>query len=336
MNKIIVTGGAGFIGSHTSVELLRSGFVPIIVDDFSNTDERILSGLKEIIGTEPVIYKIDCAREDLMREVFAKEKPIAAIHFAAFKAVGESMDEPLRYYHNNIASLITLLKLMEEFSVTQLVFSSSCTVYGQPDQLPVTEVSPEQMATSPYGFTKQVCERIIRDTQHARPSLKCALLRYFNPIGAHPSGLIGELPNGVPNNLVPYITQTAAGLREKLTVFGNDYDTADGTCIRDFIHVVDLAKAHVKALEWLAGDVQSCEAFNIGQGIGNSVLEVIKTFVKVTGQNLNYEIGPRRNGDVEKVWADVTKANEHLHWKTELSLDQALEDAWRWQIHLGK
>jgi len=337
MKNIIVTGGAGFIGSHTVVELIGAGYRPVIVDDFSNTDERILEGLSEILKAEPTIYKIDCGNENLMREVFQREKPEAVIHFAAFKAVGESIDNPLKYYHNNIATLVTLLRLMQEFKVHDIVFSSSCTIYGQPEQLPVTEDSPEQEAASPYGYSKQVCERILRDTVKSWPQLKCALLRYFNPIGAHPSGQIGELPYGVPNNLVPYITQTAAGLREKLTIFGNDYDTSDGTCVRDFIHVVDLAKAHVKSLSWLNRQNDGvCEAFNLGQGKGNSVLEVVKTFTKVNNIALNYEIGPRRNGDVEQVWADVSKARKELDWSTALSLETALEDAWRWEQHLKK
>jgi UDP-glucose 4-epimerase len=237
------------------------------------------------------------------------------------------MEKPLKYYHNNLATLITILGLMREFEVRDLVFSSSCTVYGQPDELPVTETCTMKTAASPYGYTKQVCEQIIRDVHHAWPLLRSTLLRYFNPIGAHPSGLIGELPIGIPNNLVPYITQTAAGKRSSLTIFGDDYKTPDGTCIRDFIHVVDLAKAHVKSLAWLVKQNQVCEAFNLGQGKGNSVLEVVKSFIRVTGAPLQYQIGPRRSGDIEKVWADVSKSLRELNWRTELSLDQALEDA---------
>ncbi len=336
MKSIIVTGGAGFIGSHTSVELVQAGYRPVIVDDFSNTDERILSGITGILGEQPVLYRTDCANQSAMRDIFMTEKPVAVIHFAAFKAVGESVELPLKYYHNNLDTLITILNLMKEFDVRDLVFSSSCTVYGQPDELPVTESCPMKKATSPYGYTKQICEQIIHDVHHSWPSLRCALLRYFNPIGAHPSGKIGELPNGVPNNLVPYITQTAAGKRSSLTIFGEDYDTPDGTCIRDFIHVVDLAKAHVKSLEWLSSQSQACEAFNLGQGKGNSVMEVVKSFMRVTGMPLNYQVGPRRSGDVEKVWAEVSKSSEVLKWQTELTLDQALEDAWRWELQLSK
>ncbi len=334
MNKILVTGGAGFIGSHTVCELVQAGYTPIIVDDFSNSDERILTGLRSILGNDPILYRFDCTNENLMREVFQKEKPTAAIHFAAFKAVGESVENPLKYYRNNIDSLLVLLSLMQEFEVKNLVFSSSCTVYGQPDFLPVTEDTPQQNATSPYGFTKQVSERIISDFQKSFTDFSCALLRYFNPIGAHHSGVIGELPFGVPSNLVPYITQTAAGLRPKLTIYGDDYNTPDGTCVRDFIHVSDLARAHVKALDWLKSEPGSLETFNLGQGKGNTVLEVVKTFVKVTGVQLNYEIGKRRSGDVEKVWADVSKANKILNWQTECSLETALEDAWRWELSL--
>lgn len=336
MKTIIVTGGAGFIGSHTTVELVQAGFRPVIVDDFSNTDERILTGIAQILGEQPVLYKTDCGNEAAMREIFLKEKPAAVIHFAAFKAVGESVEKPLTYYRNNIGSLINVLSLMQEFEVRDLVFSSSCTVYGQPEELPVTEECPMKSAASPYGYTKQVCEQIIHDVSRAWPKLRCALLRYFNPIGAHASGHIGELPNGIPNNLVPYITQTAAGKRSSLTIFGKDYNTADGTCIRDFIHVVDLAKAHVKSLDWLTLQEHACEPFNLGQGKGNSVLEVVQSFIKVTGVPLSYHIGERRSGDVEQVWADVTKAERALGWKTALTLEEALRDAWRWEQTLMK
>jgi UDP-glucose 4-epimerase len=334
--KVIVTGGAGFIGAHTVVELCKEGYVPVIVDNFSNTEESVIQGLEQIIGATPIVYKFDCADEQSMTRVFEKEKPFAVIHFAAYKAVGESVEQPLKYYENNLFSLVNMLKLMQRFDVRHLVFSSSCTVYSQPERLPVDETSPLLEATSPYGYTKQVCERIVRDTLHAYPQMGAALLRYFNPIGAHESALIGELPYGVPNNLVPFITQTAIGLRKQLTIFGDDYNTADGTCIRDYIHVTDLAKAHVKAINWLENHPSRCEAFNLGQGIGNSVLEVVKTFEKVTGQKLNYVIGKRREGDVEQVWANATKANEELGWKTELSLEKALEDAWRWEQRLAQ
>jgi UDP-glucose 4-epimerase len=336
MKKILVTGGAGFIGSHTVIELLHSGFEPVIMDDFSNSDERALDGLQKICGRKLIVYKLDCTSEENLQKVFSEQNPIAVIHFAAYKAVGESVENPLKYYHNNLASMVQLLKVMGAYGVKQLVFSSSCTIYGQPDLLPVTEDTPERFAESPYGYTKQVCERIIRDYCLANRNFNCALLRYFNPIGAHESGEIGELPYGVPNNLVPYITQTADGVRNELTVFGSDYNTTDGTCVRDFIHVTDLAKAHVKALSWLENKNGVCEAFNIGQGVGNSVLEVIKAFEKVSGLALNYKMGDRRNGDIEKIWANATKAHEVLNWKAELSLEEALTDAWRWQKKLGQ
>ena len=334
MKKVLVTGGAGYIGSHTVVELCNDDFIPVIVDNFSNTDDRILDGLQELLGYAPELYRVDCTDYQALKAVFAAEMPDAVIHFAAYKAVGESTELPLKYYANNIDSLIVVLRLMEEFKVNDLVFSSSCTVYGQPEQLPVDEQCPPQMATSPYGYSKQVCERIIQDACSARQSLKCALLRYFNPIGAHPSAMIGELPFGVPNNLVPYITQTAIGIRSHLTIHGSDYSTPDGTCIRDYIHVCDLAAAHVKALHWLESQTQACEAFNLGQGLGNSVKEVVDTFVRVNQTALPVVMGPRRSGDVEQVWADVSKANQHLNWKTERSLEQALKDAWKWEKHL--
>lgn len=334
MKKIIVTGGAGYIGSHTVVELVQAGYTPIIVDDFSNSNQQVLHNLEQIVGERITVYAVDCADKAAMRAIFETEKPDGIVHFAAYKAVGESVEQPLRYYRNNIDSTLVLLELMEEYDVKHLVFSSSCTVYGEPDQNPVTEEAPQKEATSPYGYSKQVCERIVRDYMVAHPLQSACLLRYFNPTGAHPSGLIGELPNGVPNNLVPYITQTAAGIREKLTIHGNDYSTPDGTCIRDFIHVVDLAKAHVKAIQWCMNHVGACEAFNLGQGKGNSVLEAVRTFVKVSGVDLKYVIGPRRSGDVEQVWANADKASRELNWKTELSLEDALRDAWKWQMQL--
>lgn len=336
MKKVLVTGGAGYIGSHTVVELFNHDFIPVIVDNFSNTDERILEGLEQILGLRPVLHRIDCSDYTALKTVFEQELPDAVIHFAAFKAVGESAELPLKYYRNNLDSLLVVLQLMEEFDCNELVFSSSCTVYGQPDSLPVDEKCPPQPATSPYGYSKQVCERILQDTVFARPNLKCALLRYFNPIGAHPSALIGELPYGIPNNLVPYITQTAAGLRSKLTIHGNDYNTPDGTCIRDFIHVCDLAIAHVKALQWLDSQKTACESFNLGQGKGNSVKEVVDTFVRINRAPINIEVGPRRQGDVEQVWADVSKSSRVLDWRTQRSLEDALKDAWKWENHLLK
>ena len=335
MKKVLVTGGAGYIGSHTVIELLNHGFIPVIVDDFSNSDKRVLRGLEEILGFAPSLYRCDCTDKAALKRVFETEMPDAVIHFAAFKAVGESTEQPVRYYRNNIDSLLCVLELMQEFNVSELVFSSSCTVYGQPDTLPVHEECEQKPATSPYGYSKQVCERILTDTTAANPTLRCALLRYFNPIGAHPSGLIGELPYGVPNNLVPYITQTAAGIREKLIIHGNDYATPDGSCIRDYIHVCDLANAHVKALEWLDTKVSACEAFNLGQGKGNSVKEVVDTFVRVNATPVKVEIGPRRAGDVEQVWADASKASSLLQWKTERTLAESLKDAWKWQKQLS-
>lgn len=335
MKKILVTGGAGFIGSHTVVELHNAGYEPVLIDNFSNSKRSVLQGIKNITGKEFTFYEADCNEPNTFRSIFKQHKIEGIIHFAAYKAVGESVKEPLKYYSNNLNSLINLLESMLELGVNNLVFSSSCTVYGQPDTLPVTENAPIKKAESPYGNTKQIGEEIIIDACATNASLHAISLRYFNPIGAHPSAEIGELPLGIPGNLVPFITQTAAGIREKLTVFGNDYDTPDGSCIRDYIHVVDLAKAHVKAFELL--DKKSAgfyDFFNIGTGKGSTVLEVVKGFEKVTGKNLNYWIGPRRPGDVEKVYAAVDKSTKELNWKTELGLETALEDAWRWQQRL--
>ncbi len=335
--KILVTGGAGFIGSHTVVELQKSGFEPIIVDNFSNSEEKVLEGLEKIIGTPVVCYNADCNDEVALRALFEKEKIGGVIHFAANKAVGESVENPLLYYGNNIGTTVLLLKLMKEYGVHNFVFSSSCTVYGQPDHLPVTEATPRQEAASPYGNTKKICEDIIRDFIFSKPAMKAIALRYFNPVGAHETAEIGELPRGVPSNLVPYITQTAAGLRQKLTVFGSDYNTPDGTCIRDFIHVVDLAKAHVKALELLAGvqEENFYDVFNIGTGEGVTVLQLIKTFEEVNNIKLNYSIGPRRPGDVEQIYAQVDKSREVMKWQTEKSLEDSLRDAWRWEQKLA-
>lgn len=332
MKTILVTGGAGFIGSHTVVELVNAGYRPVIVDNFANSDKKVMDGLKKITGQEITLYEGNYQDKELLHKIFGKENVDGVIHFAAYKAVGESVEEPLKYYQNNIAGLLTLLEAMEDARISNLVFSSSCTVYGDPDTVPVTEESPIKPAISPYGATKQMGETIIRDVTHASKKLRSLALRYFNPIGAHPSSLIGELPIGVPNCLVPYITQTAAGIREKLRVNGDDYDTPDGTCIRDYIHVVDLAKAHVKALEYLQTQQPSSFDFiNFGTGTGSSVLEVIQTFEKISGQKLPYEIGPRRAGDVVTVYASTDKANKILHWKAELTLADALRDAWNWQ-----
>jgi UDP-glucose 4-epimerase len=337
MSKIIVTGGAGFIGSHTVVELYRAGFEPIIIDDFSNSEKSVLQGIENIIGTSVSCYAADCNNQQVMDTIFAHEKNITGIiHFAAFKAVGESVQQPVKYYRNNLNSLLVMMEMMITHKVPHLVFSSSCTVYGQPEVLPVNEQSPILPAQSPYGNTKQLCEQMIEQIIKAGKPLKAISLRYFNPIGAHPSGHIGELPIGIPGNLVPFITQTAAGLRPMITVFGNDYNTSDGTCVRDYIHVVDLAKAHVKALELLdrTQDSQYYDVFNVGTGAGNTVLEVIKTFEIVTGRKLNYKIGPRRSGDIEKIYAEVDKARDVLRWQSGLTLRDALKDAWNWQQKL--
>lgn len=336
MKKILVTGGAGFIGSHTVVELSNNGYEPIIIDNFSNSDRDVIKGIQQILGKNIKVYEGDCCDLKFLNDVFTIENPDGVIHFAAFKAVGESVENPLKYYENNVSSLIALLKMMEKFQCNKFVFSSSCTVYGDPDSLPVNEQAQVKKAESPYGNTKQISEQIIFDYCIANSDFKAISLRYFNPIGAHSSSLIGELPLGVPNNLVPYITQTAIGQREELTVFGNDYNTPDGSCIRDFIHVVDLAKAHVSAINKIEETKQSgfYDIFNIGTGEGNSVLEVINTFIKETGIGLPYKIGPRRNGDVESVYADVSKANNELGWSAKLTLKDALKDSWEWQKKL--
>ena len=336
--KILVTGGAGYIGSHAVVELYNAGYQPVIVDDFSNSQQSVLDGIRAILGVAMPCYNIDCGDVAALREVFEQEKDIrGVIHFAAFKAVGESVQQPLAYYHNNLGSLVTLLTVMAERGLTNLVFSSSCTVYGVPDQLPVTEQTPRQPATSPYGNTKKICEDILTDAAHAPGStLRTILLRYFNPIGAHPSAKIGELPLGVPNNLVPFITQTAAGIREQLTIFGDTYDTPDGTNVRDYIYVVDLAKAHIVAVQRLLdGTGEAVETFNVGTGHGNSVLEVVKTFEQATGVKLNYRIGPPRPGDVPAIYADVTKATDELGFQTTATLAEALQSAWKWQESLN-
>lgn len=336
MEKVLVTGGAGFIGSHTCVELAEAGLEPVIVDDLRNSDERALRGLGTILGRSLKVHRIDCADAVVLEKVFEEEGPASVIHFAADKAVGESVRDPLKYYANNIGSLVTLLRAMGRHRVKNLVFSSSCTVYGDTDQLPVTEASRTGVAASPYGYSKVVCEQLLRDASAADPALGVVMLRYFNPIGAHPSGIIGELPIGVPNNLVPFIAQAAAGLREKLTVFGDDYPTRDGSCIRDYIHVVDLAKAHVLALRWVAAQAAPViDVFNLGTGTGNTVLEAVNTFEQVNGVKVPYVIGPRRPGDVAAMYADTTKSREVLGWRTERTLADALRDAWRWQQTLA-
>ena len=335
MSKILVTGGTGYIGSHTAVELINEGFEVVIVDNLSNSKKGSLDGIQKITGVRPVFEQIDlCSKRDTGK-IIEKYGIEAIIHFAAYKAVGESVDQPLKYYRNNLLSLVNLLELMQQYAIPNMVFSSSCTVYGQPEKLPVTEDAPVQAATSPYGNTKQISEDIIRDTVAATNNIKTIALRYFNPIGAHPSALIGELPVGVPNNLVPFITQTAIGIREQLSVFGNDYHTPDGSCIRDYIHVVDLAKAHVKAVRRLLDNrnKERFEVFNLGTGRGVSVLELIQTFEKVTGMKLNYKIVGRRPGDTEQVWADTAYANTELGWKAQSTLDETLKSAWDWEVH---
>lgn len=336
--KILVTGGTGFIGSHTVVELIHAGFTPVIVDNLDNSTIEVLNGLERILGQKPKFYKEDCNDKEAMQRIFRLEGNLQGIiHFAAHKAVGESVAKPLKYYKNNLDSLMVLLETALEYNVPNFVFSSSCTVYGEPEKLPVDESFPVLPATSPYGNTKQMAEEIIRDTVAAGEKLKALSLRYFNPVGSHESAEIGELPVGVPGNLIPFVVQTAAGWREKLSIFGNDYDTPDGTCIRDYIHVVDLAKAHVKALQYLMGQNTDnlYDWINLGTGQGNSVMEVVKTFEKVSGKKLNYQISPRRPGDVVKIYAATEKAWKVLGWKTEKTLEDALADAWRWQQRLG-
>ncbi len=333
--KILVTGGAGYIGSHTVVELVRAGYEPVIIDDFSKSDRTLVEGIEKITKQKPNVQEGDCNDKNFLQRVFKTQGPFSAVmHFAAFKSVGESVHEPLIYFKNNIGSLLTLLEVMKEFHVRDLIFSSSCTVYGQPDHIPVNESAPFKRAESPYGATKQVCERILEDVFST--GFRIVSLRYFNPIGAHPSALMGELPIGTPNNLAPYITQTAAGKRDKLTVFGNDYNTPDGSCVRDFIHVVDLADAHVKAMEYLTklSDENTLRIFNLGTGRGVSVLELIEQFKRVTGVDVPYIIGPRRSGDIEKVYADTTKVSNELHWKTKYTSEEGLLHAWEWEKKL--
>jgi UDP-glucose 4-epimerase len=335
--KILVTGGTGYIGSHTVVELIESGFKTVIVDNLSNSRIEVLEGIQTITGVRPAFENLDMCQAGNLQECFRKHPDInAVIHFAALKAVGESVEKPLEYYWNNLISLINLIQVMLEFKIPCLVFSSSCTVYGQPDKLPVTETSPVKPANSPYGNTKQICEEIIRDTLAANNGLKAISLRYFNPIGAHPSALIGELPLGTPMNLVPYITQTVIGIRQELRVFGNDYDTPDGTGIRDYIYVVDLAKAHVKSIQrLLAGkNKQGYEVFNLGTGKGLSVLEMVTGFKKATGMPVEYKIYPRRAGDVACVFADTSLANRELNWKADTSLEETLLSAWNWEKYI--
>jgi UDP-glucose 4-epimerase len=336
--KVVVTGGAGYIGSHTVVALHEAGFSPVIFDNFSNSKPEVLDGIARIIGEKPQIFEVDCrSKAELAHaiEACASDGQIAGvIHFAAFKAVGESTERPLDYFDNNIGSTVSLLEAMTAAGISNLVFSSSCTVYGQPDTIPVDEQAPILPAESPYGYTKQACERLITDAFNSSMPLSACLLRYFNPIGAHPSAAIGELPLGHPNNLIPYLTQATAGTRGPLTVFGNDYPTEDGTCIRDYIHVMDLARAHVASIHWLLSNPASCEAFNLGTGEGKSVSQVIAAFEKANGIEVPYSFGPRRAGDITAIFANAGKAERALGWKCELSLEEALRDAWKWQQKL--
>ncbi len=334
VKKIIVTGGTGYIGSHTAVELIEAGFDVIIIDNLTNSNIDVLEGIKNITGTKPEFRKINLADSEKTKKCFSDIKNAdGIIHFAAYKAVGESVQHPLKYYKNNLNSLINVLENMQEYNIPNLIFSSSCTVYGQPEQLPVTEKFPILKADSPYGNTKQISEEIISDFIKTNENINSISLRYFNPIGAHESAEIGELPLGTPDNLVPFITQTAAGIRKELKIFGNDYDTPDGTAIRDYIHVTDLAKAHIIALNRLLNkkNKRKTEVFNLGTGQGNSVLEVVKTFEKVTGVKLNYTITDKRPGDIEKIWANTSLAEKELGWKVEKTLGDALLSAWNWE-----
>ena len=336
MKRILVTGGLGFIGSHTVVELQNEGFEVIIIDDLSNSSIDVLEGITSITGKKPIFEKLDLKDQSAIQQFFKNYTDIQGIiHFAASKAVGESVQKPLLYYHNNISSLVYLLEEMLKNRVNNFIFSSSCTVYGQADVMPITEKAPFKTAESPYGNTKQIGEEIIADTSKTT-NLEAIALRYFNPIGAHSTAKIGELPIGIPQNLIPFVTQTAAGIREQLSVFGGDYPTADGTAIRDYIHVVDLAKAHVAALNRLLDkkNKQSFEVFNIGTGKGSSVLEVINAFEKVSGQQLNYKIVDRREGDIIEAYADTSLANKELGWKANSTLEEALASAWKWQLAL--
>jgi UDP-glucose 4-epimerase len=337
--KILVTGGTGYIGSHTSVELINAGYEVVIIDNLSNSNRDVLDGIEKITGVRPIFVEGDCTNIDTLRKLFNDNPGIKGIiNFAASKAVGESVQKPLLYYRNNLNTLVNLLELMPEAGVKGIVFSSSCTVYGEPDVNPIDETAPIKPASSPYGNTKQISEEIITDFVHSGAPIKSIILRYFNPVGAHPSALIGELPLGVPQNLIPYLTQTAAGIRKELTVFGNDYNTPDGSCIRDFIDVVDLAKAHVIAMRRMLDkdDTDAIEIFNLGTGRGLSVLELIESFERSTGVKVPHRIGARREGDIEKIWAEPTKANTVLGWVAETSIDDTMRNAWKWQCHLAE
>ncbi len=335
--KILVTGGTGYIGSHTVVELISKGYTPVIADNFSNSRKDVLAAIEKITGQKLIFVEVDICNKESVLKIFKEHSIAATIHFAAFKAVGESVEQPLKYYRNNLVSLINLLEVYNELKLDNFVFSSSCSVYGQTQELPVSETTPLSKAESPYGNTKQIGEEIMAETLRFAEFNGIAL-RYFNPAGAHESALIGEYPWQPPSNLVPVITQTAIGKRESTTVFGSDYNTKDGTCVRDYIHVVDIAKAHISAIELLIKKKNSSkfEIYNLGSGNGNTVLEVIQTFERVTGQKLNYKLGDRRPGDVEKVYADTTKAGKELNWRTELSLEDIVRSAWAWEKHINE
>ncbi len=335
--RILVTGGTGYIGSHTVVELQQAGFEVIIIDNLSNSEKNVLNGIEKITGIRPAFEQLDCLDYAGLENLFQKYKGIKAIiHFAASKAVGESVQNPLLYYRNNLGSLLNLLELMPKYGVEHFVFSSSCTVYGQPDELPVSERAPIKEATSPYGNTKQIAEEIIRDYIHSNAPVKSIILRYFNPVGAHPSAEIGELPNGVPQNLIPFVTQTAASIRQELSVFGDDYNTSDGSCIRDYINVVDLAKAHVVAMKRLleGKNKQVLEYFNLGTGRGLSVLEIINAFETANAVKVPYKIVARRQGDIEQIWAEPSFANNELGWKAQATIEDTMRSAWAWQQRL--
>ncbi len=335
---VLVTGGAGYIGSHTVIALIARGYTPVIVDDFRNANEVVMKGLSEILGYEPILHRADICDPSEMKAIFQRYNFHGVIHFAAYKAVGESVQRPLKYYQNNLAGLVNILSLMEEFKVLNFVFSSSCTVYGEPKETKeVHEETPKSLPESPYGYTKWIGEQIISDFFQSAPEFHLMNLRYFNPVGAHPSAKIGEFPIGKPNNLLPFVTQTAIGKQECLTVFGDDYPTRDGSCVRDYIHVMDLAEAHVQAIQFLENQNQGClEAVNIGTGTGTTVLEVIRVFEHVTNQTLHYQIGPRRAGDVIEIFANATKANSLLSWKASRSIEDAVRDAWNWELALNK
>ncbi|MCH5222179.1 MAG: UDP-glucose 4-epimerase GalE [Muribaculaceae bacterium] len=333
---VLVSGGAGYIGTHTTVALIEAGYDVVVVDNFSNSDASAISGVEKIVGRKIAFHQVDTCDRDALKRVFEQHGFNSVIHFAAFKAVGESVADPLKYYQNNLVSFMNILDLMKEYQRPNVLFSSSATVYGDTDTLPVTEESPRQPAMSPYGNTKQIAEDVLRDCCRAYDAIYGIALRYFNPIGAHPSALIGELPRGVPNNLLPYVTQTAAGVRQCLSIFGNDYDTPDGTCLRDYIDVVDLARAHVAALARMLhhGMKDKYEIFNVGTGNPVSVLELVNSFIEANGVDVPFKISGRRQGDVPAVWADTALANKELGWKTERNLTQTLRAAWAWEKHL--